>query len=174
MNAWKRAFGSQLDLSFSTAHASNGLMGFPSQIVDDPVLQLAMPEPDDFPLAEERRLFYVALTRARRQTRIYSPQDKPSRFVIELAKDGHTEIKIDRATMKLCPKCETGTLSQKTGRYGPFEACSTHPGCDYTKRLLSFNSNETTSAHTVRLKKSIFDGATCPTCIQGTMVERSG
>lgn len=188
LNAWKRAFGSQLDLSFSTAHASKGLeadyvmllnvteglMGFPSQIVDDPVLQLAMPEPDDFPLAEERRLFYVALTRARRQTRIYTLQDKPSRFVIELAKDGHTEIKIDGATMKFCPKCETGTLSQKTGRYGPFEACNAHPGCDYTKRLLSFSSNETTSAHTVRLKKAISDGATCPTCNQGTMVVRSG
>jgi DNA helicase-4 len=101
-------------------------------------------------------------------------QDKLSRFVIELAKDGHTEIKIDGATMKFCPKCETGTLSQKTGRYGPFEACSAHPGCDYTKRLLSFSSNETTSAHTVRLKKPISDGARCPTCNQGTMVVRSG
>jgi DNA helicase-4 len=187
-NAWQRAFCDQLDISFSTAHASKGLeadyvmllnvteglMGFPSQIVDDPVLQLAMPVPDDFPLAEERRLFYVALTRARRQTRIYTLQDKPSRFVVELAKGGHTEIKTDRATMKVCPKCEMGTLSQKTGRYGPFEACSAHPECDYTKTLLSFSSSKTASAQPVRLKEPISEGATCPTCSRGTMVVRNG
>lgn len=187
-NAWQRAFCDQLDISFSTAHASKGLeadyvmmlnvteglMGFPSQIVDDPVLQLAMPEPDDFPFAEERRLFYVALTRARRQTRIYTLQDKPSRFVIELAKDGHTEIKNDTTTLKICPKCGNGTLSQKTGRHGPFEACSAHPECDYTKRLLSFNSSKTVSAQSVRLKEPISEGAKCPTCSRGTMVVRSG
>ena len=188
LNAWQRAFGDQLDLSFSTAHAAKGLeadyvmllnvteglMGFPSQIVDDPVLQLAMPEPDDFPLAEERRLFYVALTRARRQTRIYTLQDKPSRFVVELAKGGHTEIKTDKATMKVCPKCEKGTLSQKTGRYGPFEACSAHPECDYTKRLLAIGSGKTASARAVRLKEPISEGAICPTCNRGTMALRHG
>lgn len=187
-NAWQRAFGDQLDISFSTAHASKGLeadyvmllnvteglMGFPSQIVDDPVLQLAMPEPDDYPLAEERRLFYVALTRARRQTRIYTLQDKPSRFVIELAKDGHTEIKNDTTTLKICPKCGNGTLSQKSGRYGPFEACSAHPECDYTKKILSFSSSKTASVQPVRLKEPISEGATCPTCNRGTMVVRSG
>ena len=37
-----------------------GKMGFPSQIADDPLLQIAMPAPDSYPFAEERRLFYVA------------------------------------------------------------------------------------------------------------------
>ena len=41
-----------------------------------------MPEPDPYPLAEERRLFYVALTRARRQVRICTLADAPSRFLI--------------------------------------------------------------------------------------------
>jgi DNA helicase-4 len=45
-------------------NVTKGILGFPSQIVDDPVLQLAMPQPDVFPMAEERRLFYVAITRA--------------------------------------------------------------------------------------------------------------
>jgi len=49
-----------------------GTRGLPSQIDDDPVLQLAMPTPDPFPMAEERRLFYVALTRASKQVRIYT------------------------------------------------------------------------------------------------------
>lgn len=185
---WQRAFGDQLDLSFSTAHASKGLeadyvmllnvsegmMGFPSQIVDDPVLQLAMPEPDNFPLAEERRLFYVALTRARRQTRIYTLQDKPSRFVVELASDGHAEIKTEEAILKVCPKCGKGILSHKTGKYGPFEACSAHPECDYTKRILTSNLVATSSTQSVRLADPIAEGAKCPTCNLGTMVARNG
>ena len=41
--------------------------GFPSQMTDDAVLELVQPPAGDraFPFAEERRLFYVALTRAR-------------------------------------------------------------------------------------------------------------
>lgn len=76
LRQWQSEFKGHLNLKFETTHASKGLeadyvmllnvtegmMGFPSQIVDDPVLQLAMPQPDAFPLAEERRLFYVALT----------------------------------------------------------------------------------------------------------------
>ena len=188
LNSWKRAYGDQLELSYSTAHAAKGLeadyvmllnvteglMGFPSQIVDDPALQLAMPEPDDFPLAEERRLFYVALTRARRQTRIYTLQDKPSRFVVELAKGGHTEIKSEKAILKVCPKCGAGTLSQKNGRFGPFEACSAHPECDYTKRLLSVGRGNASAVKSIRLKDPIAEGAKCPTCNQGTMVLRMG
>ena len=68
-----------LDVTFQTVHSSKGLEadhviipglsrgGFPSTKEDDPLLRLALPEGDDFPHAEERRLFYVALTRARRR-----------------------------------------------------------------------------------------------------------
>lgn len=45
---------------------------FPNNRADDPVLALAMPEGDDFPLGEERRLFYVALTRARRTVAMFT------------------------------------------------------------------------------------------------------
>lgn len=38
-------------------------MGFPSEILDDPLLVLVLPEPEDFDPAEERRLFHVALSR---------------------------------------------------------------------------------------------------------------
>lgn len=75
-----------LKVGFRTAHSSKGLeadyvilpnvtsgtYGFPSTIQDDPVLALAMAEADDYPHAEERRLFYVALTRARRQVTLLS------------------------------------------------------------------------------------------------------
>lgn len=39
-------------------------MGFPSEIIDDSLLDMALPASEPFEHAEERRLFYVALTRA--------------------------------------------------------------------------------------------------------------
>ena len=44
-----------------------GTRGFPSGVQDDPLMQLILGETDAYPDAEERRLFYVALTRARRR-----------------------------------------------------------------------------------------------------------
>ena len=62
-----------------TVHSSKGLesdfvivadlqsdhFGFPSEIQDDPILKLVLAEEDNFEDSEERRLFYVALTRAK-------------------------------------------------------------------------------------------------------------
>lgn len=91
----------RLRLRFMTVHRSKGLeadhvvilranrgrMGFPSEIVDDSLLDLVLPEPERFEYAEERRLFYVALTRARHSVTIMADQDAPSSFVTELQSD---------------------------------------------------------------------------------------
>lgn len=64
----------ELDIQSLTIHRSKGLeadhvvilraasgrLGFPSEIVDDSLLDLVLPEPEQFEHAEERRLFYVA------------------------------------------------------------------------------------------------------------------
>jgi len=36
---------------------------------------------------------------------------------------------------KPCPECGTGTLRVRSGRFGPFVACSNYPTCRYTKPL---------------------------------------
>jgi DNA helicase-4 len=146
---WQSTFGEQLNIGFKTVHGSKGLeadyvmlvnlaggkRGFPSQIEDDPVLQLAMPSPDTFPFAEERRLFYVALTRAKRQLRIYTSLSQPSRFASELAQnDGLTITPIDAEEM--CPKCGSGALVIRYGPFGHFEACSTWPECDFKQKAV--------------------------------------
>lgn len=90
-----------LKITFKTIHASKGLeadhvvllnadsgrAGFPSEIVDDPLLSLVSPEQEAFPNAEERRVMYVAMTRARHTLTILASNSRPSSFVTELRKD---------------------------------------------------------------------------------------
>ncbi len=154
-----------LDLTFRTIHGSKGLeadyiiipgmttgtYGFPSNVVDDPVLELAMPRPETFAHAEERRLFYVALTRARHGVFLLAPVDRPSPFVVELMADPHVSVESDDGpSVSICPKCHQGTLVQRSGRYGAFSGCSRFPACDYRV------------------------AAKCPACGTGRLVSRRG
>ena len=89
------------NISFMTAHSSKGLgydnvilinmfegkFGFPCQIEDDPIMKLVTYEDTSMPFAEERRLFYVAMTRTKNRVYIATPKNKPSRFLVELIKD---------------------------------------------------------------------------------------
>lgn len=88
-------------LSFMTAHSAKGLgydnvilinmfegkFGFPCQLEDDPIMKLVTYEDRSVPFAEERRLFYVALTRTKNRVYIAAPKQRPSRFLVELIRD---------------------------------------------------------------------------------------
>jgi ssDNA-binding Zn-finger/Zn-ribbon topoisomerase 1 len=41
----------------------------------------------------------------------------------------------DGSDPRICPKCGTGKLSLKLGRYGSFVGCSNYPECNYTRQL---------------------------------------
>lgn len=84
-------------IEFLTVHKSKGLeadyvillqcnkdtYGFPSQVSDDPVLNYVLTKSDKFPYGEERRLFYVAITRAKIKTLVLYDKRFPSVFVDE-------------------------------------------------------------------------------------------
>ena len=84
-------------IEFLTVHKSKGLeadyvillqcnkdtYGFPSQVSDDPVLNYVLTKSDQFPYGEERRLFYVAITRAKVKTLVLYDKRFPSVFVDE-------------------------------------------------------------------------------------------
>ncbi|WP_316831822.1 UvrD-helicase domain-containing protein [Pedobacter aquatilis] len=88
-------------ISYHTAHACKGLncdvailldldggvYGFPSQMADDPILGNLLYEGERFENAEERRLFYVALTRARHQVFLLFNPNNRSKFIEELIGD---------------------------------------------------------------------------------------
>ncbi|CAN5127105.1 hypothetical protein BH09ACT10_BH09ACT10_00690 [soil metagenome] len=137
-----------LDIRFQTVHSSKGLEadhviipglnrgGFPSTKEDDPLLRLALPEGDDYPHAEERRLFYVALTRARDSVLLIARSGKESEFVTELLGDGALSLLGDQeaaAPPDPCPSCGRGLMIVRQGPYGPFLACNRFPSCT-TKR----------------------------------------
>ncbi len=100
---------SDLVLTFLTVHTSKGLesdvvivlnmtdttMGFPSQLEDDPVLRYVNQTKDYFPFEEERRLFYVAITRTKNKVYLMTQKKNPSIFVKELIQRYKNQIKIE-------------------------------------------------------------------------------
>lgn len=142
-----------LEVAFRTVHSSKGLeadfiviprlvsgrYAFPSEIADDPVLDLATAAPDDYPNAEERRLFYVALTRARHQVLLVTQRGKESAFVVELLRDklivsadGDGE---EQTSMRVCDKCGEGLMVRRSGPYSEFLGCSRFPACTNKSKL---------------------------------------
>ncbi|WP_309243376.1 3'-5' exonuclease [Caballeronia sp. CLC5] len=146
----KARFERWVDLSFLTIHRSKGSeadyvilpemisvargRSFPNTRADDPVLTLAMPTGDEYDQGEERRLFYVALTRARRSVAMFTVSGSRSSFLQELVDDGLVSITDSDGNAineQHCPWCKQGVLVMRTGPYGEFRSCSNFPTCTY-------------------------------------------
>lgn len=117
-------------------NARNDLLGFPNLIADDPLLQLVLAKAEPYQYAEERRLFYVALTRTRNNVYLLVPEKMYSPFVDELSDLGvdAKHFTGSAATKEIieCPKCKKGRLIVRKGKNGEFMACSNFPRCDYS------------------------------------------
>jgi len=141
------------DLSFMTAHSAKGLgydnviiinmfegkFGFPCQLEDDPIMKMVTYEDTNMPFAEERRLFYVALTRTKNRVYIAAPKNKPSRFLVELINDynlPHPED-MNMETVDLfslrCPECGFPLKYEFNKNYGlHLHLCTNDPEvCDF-------------------------------------------
>lgn len=118
----------KLNITFMTAHSSKGLgydnvivvngrnetYGFPSKIENDPVLSFVIKEDLAIEYAEERRLFYVAMTRTKNRVFFIAPEQNPSEFLLELKHDyknvvlkgnWNEEPTADAFNKKACPMC---------------------------------------------------------------------
>lgn len=164
------------NISFMTAHSSKGLgydnvvlinmfegkFGFPCQIEDDPIMKLVTYEDTSMPYAEERRLFYVALTRTKNRVYIMTPQRKPSRFLIELIKENNL-LHSDMLNMEVvdlfnlrCPVCGFPLKYEFNKNYGLNLWI-----CTNEVEVCDFMTNDKVHKH------DIFK---CPKCKDGYMI----
>ncbi|MFN5545329.1 MAG: UvrD-helicase domain-containing protein, partial [Bacteroidota bacterium] len=164
-----------VDIKYITVHKSKGLeaenvivlnlknhlLGFPNKMTDDPMLSLLLSDDEEFRFAEERRLFYVALTRTQNEVVLLIPTEV-SLFAEELAADNNFLLTINNEQVNRtnCPYCQTGQLviRQNVVKQNHFLGCSHFPACNQT-----FNNIEI-------LENSLL----CPRCKSGFMVKRSG
>jgi DNA helicase-4 len=142
-----------VNITLMTAHSAKGLgfdnviilnmfeskFGFPCQLEDDPIMKLVRYEDTSMPFAEERRLFYVALTRTKNRVHILTPKKKPSRFLIELITDysiAHSDDlnldKVDLFSLR-CPDCGYPLKFELNKNYGlNLWLCTNEPEiCDF-------------------------------------------
>ncbi|MDR0220911.1 MAG: UvrD-helicase domain-containing protein [Lachnospiraceae bacterium] len=167
------------DISIMTAHSAKGLgfdnvvvlnafenkYGFPCQVEDDPIMKLVRNSDTSMPYAEERRLFYVALTRTKNRVYILTPKNKPSRFLIELINDysiphsGDLNMsKVDFVSLR-CPDCGYPLKQEYNKNYGlTLWLCTNEP------EVCDFMTNSRTHLH---------DIWKCDSCDDGYMIVKS-
>jgi DNA helicase IV len=185
-----------LDLRYLTVHKAKGLeadytiildvtaerLGFPTEVADDPLLIMLLPSCSGFPNAEERRLFYVALTRTRRRCFVLTDAEKRSAFIDELEQPEYREWVVPtKAPVRCsapCPKC-SGRLLARTGEYGPFWGCTNYPYCD--GRLPTCKAcgegalvRRGGQVECVRAPACTNTAPACPRCDSGMLVLRRG
>ncbi|MER8784363.1 UvrD-helicase domain-containing protein [Mesorhizobium sp. M1006] len=133
--SFHRAKGLEADYTI-LLDISEGDYGVPSRIEDDELLNLVMPRPETFEYAEERRLFYVALTRASRGVFLLANSREPSRYIRELSEIAGDNLRfetIDGDLLRQCPTCRAGYIVERTGPANRrFLGCSQFPNCDHT------------------------------------------
>ncbi|MBR2709817.1 UvrD-helicase domain-containing protein [Candidatus Saccharibacteria bacterium] len=129
-----------IEINFCTMHRSKGItrdivfvinlnkgyLGMPATRADNPLMATMLTKPEAYPYAEERRLFYVAITRARERTILIADRTRVSDFVYEISP------RLSGAGVRVCPRCHRGILELRHSRrsHSPYHLC---PHCHYIK-----------------------------------------
>ena len=157
-----------LNIEFLSAHSSKGLgydqviilngeddvYGFPSKIKDDPIMKLININDISYAYAEERRLFYVALTRTKNRVYILASEKNPSKFILEISRYNEVEVRGKLLNKSYnCPKCGF-PLIKMHGLYV----------CSNEKELCNFKTNN------LKYMKNIIK---CPRC-NGYLIVKKG
>lgn len=174
----------KLNITFMTAHSSKGLgydnvvvingrnetYGFPSKIENDPVLSFVVKEDISIEYAEERRLFYVAMTRTKNRVFFIAPKQNPSEFLLEIKRDyKNVELKGEwnedpnktPFTKKSCPMCGYPMQFRYKAAYGlRLYICTNEP------EVCGFMTNEYKAG-----KLSIIK---CDQCRDGYLIVKPG
>ena len=185
----------QCNFKFRTVHSAKGLeadyviiigvssesvYGFPSERVDDPILDLVLARNENYQFAEERRLFYVALTRAKKKVFLVAPQEEISPFFSELADEYNSYFVEQRNIIianRYCPICITGIALLRNGKDSSFYGCSNFPNCTFTSEAcpacaVGYFANSNDGYYTC--DKCGKQAQLCPRCRKGFLIQKSG
>ena len=151
--------------------------GFPCKVEDDPLLTIVMPPThgDPYPYAEERRLFYVALTRAKKAVYLITDPLRPSSFVREIIRNC-PEVRVAEGMKPPCPECGKGRLTPSHS--GDNLRCSAYPRCQHLsprcpncrKGYISLEGDSPECSNPACGSPPHI----CPSCRKGILVVRSG
>lgn len=115
----------------------NGFRGFPSSR-ENIFLETLLAEPEEYPHAEERRLLYVGITRAKKECFIIASSKNPSKFAIELCGEKYG---VDNSGFRVkegikrafsCPNCASGVLTMREYHGKSYYRCSSGFACEGT------------------------------------------
>ena len=132
-----------LDIHYRTVHAAKGLEAdyvimvgndaevFPSEREGDQIIEAVLPISETYPFAEERRLFYVAMTRAKHFLVILYDGERESLFMSELRETASPELlkRAGEESHPRCPHCGLGLLSKKVRDGKPYYVCTNSATC---------------------------------------------
>ncbi|MCQ2159467.1 MAG: UvrD-helicase domain-containing protein [Bacteroidales bacterium] len=146
------------DMTYMTVHQSKGLecdyvillgcdsgnMGFPAEIADPPVLKYVLSAPDGYEYGEERRVFYVGITRAKIVTFVFFNTNRPSAFISEFISINNTNDSDEDHIPEdeRCPKCKCGRVIEayrgkaiNGNPYAVYTCSNEKYGCDYKETI---------------------------------------
>ena len=121
-----KAKGITRDIVF-VLNMNQGGHGMPALRTDDPILSTMLAEIDPYPLAEERRLFYVAVTRAKERTILIAEAKRISDYVFEIQPD------FSKSGFTVCPKCRHGVMLSRKRPDGKGSQVCSNMGCRHTQ-----------------------------------------
>ena len=142
---------------------SQGKAGFPNSNKEEAVVEALLPSLDTFPHSEERRLLYVALTRAKKRSYLIADPMAPSVFINELLSQKYSLQIVSkkfekkyRQTFK-CSTCTEGYFKLVPGKFGDFYSCTSGVVCTSKPRVC----DKCGSPSSDTLTKSVCHNETC-------------
>ncbi len=133
----------------------SGMKGFPNYVGEDPLISIFLPPSDGYQNSEERRVFYVAMTRAKEKVFLVNQSLQPSSFtneVMNICKDlgvSLNEVVLREDVVGPCSKCLSkgmvkgrwnGALVRRVTHKPPYDiflGCTNYRrrGCRYTEKI---------------------------------------
>ena len=151
---------------------------FPSEIADDPLLSLVLAQQELYPNAEERRLFYVALTRTKNNVYVVGDPSSESVLFNDLIKDEDVDTTyLGKTFNRRCPECKAA-MAERNSAHGLFFGCTNFPICEKTSKpctacgvgFLTRNEKVVKCDN----EACMAEHPVCPKCEDGTLVRRTG